>query len=394
MRLIHILHHSISPFIGQYPDKNPIYYDSGLPMKFARAIKKVNPSWEFHCWRPERTATKIEAWESPDGLKHRIFPSYYGRYSIEYSPSLLHHLKQVARQKNTCFIVHGSYNLHSYLFAPLLQHSPTILQSHGGYPAQVMLRQSRHRFSRFLYLFLIPLEKQMLALYPHYYAISSEEYDYVRISFPSTKVSFSPTGLNFNLFSPNPQGIQKREDSRKMVLFVGRLSAEKGLPLLVEAFAQVSADFPNAFLVLIGMGPMQTQLERQIEQLKLQDKVEFIGHVSPETLPTWYRQATVTVMPSDLEWFGMVAAESMACGTPVIATNAGGARDIIREFECGYLVPPHHLEALTKALRDVLSSSNLPSPNISKGRNQFDWSVKVAKIMGSLEEQIENQQWK
>jgi 1,4-alpha-glucan branching enzyme len=166
-----------------------------------------------------------------------------------------------------------------------------------------------------------------------------------------------------------------------MILYVGRLVHEKGVNHLLDAFAIVAERFKNAILYIIGTGPQKAALESQAQDLGVANSTVFVGHVRNELLPDWYRAANLSVMPSFIEWFGMVAAESMACGTPVIATDAGGAVDIIREFECGSLIPPRDSEALAHVLILHLSGDRTALPNIARARNVFHWTAKLENMM-------------
>ncbi|MCX6031998.1 MAG: glycosyltransferase [Chloroflexi bacterium] len=390
MRIIHLLHHSISPFAGQYPDRDPLHYDTGLPMRFARAIRARDPDVELECWRPEHTLHEPYAWvDEGHRIRHRVFPSHYLRYNLELSPPLLAAVREAASDSRTCFLLHGSYNLHTYALASILQRAPVILQSHGGFPARVLLQISRHRWLKFLYLPLIPIEAATLPKYPHIFAISAEEQDYLQRFFPGSQVSFSPTGIDFNHFSPDDKHLSRQlcnlDPTDPIVLYVGRLSAEKGLDYLIEGFPTVVSRFPGARLFIIGSGPLQAALAAQVDRLGLAGRVKFVGHVPNAELPRWYSAADVTVMPSLLEWFGMVAAESMACGTPVVATQAGGAVDIVREFECGILVPPRDPVQLAEGICAVLNGSANTRPNIERARNAFDWSVKLRYLFSLFE---------
>lgn len=384
MKIIHILHHSISPFEGQYPDRDPLHYDTGLPMKFARAITARYPEIELECWRPEHTAAEIVHWTASDGLAHCVFPSFYWRYNLELSPAMLRAVRSAASQPETCFFVHGSYNLHACLLGPILQRASAILQSHGGFPAQAQFGISRHRVLRYAYLPMAPLERATLPRYPLMYAISSVELGYVHRYLPGSHVVFSPTGLDFDRFSPGDRLAARRDcgvpEDQQMLLYVGRLAPEKGLPCLLSAFAQVATRFPKAILYIVGSGPLRESLENECRDHGLGTRVRFVGHVS-QGLPHWYRAADVTVVPSYLEWFGMVTAESMACGTPVIATEAGGSVDIVREFECGLLVPPRNAAALAEAMATVLSGNYDARPNIERARARFDWNAKLKHAM-------------
>jgi glycosyltransferase involved in cell wall biosynthesis len=138
---------------------------------------------------------------------------------------------------------------------------------------------------------------------------------------------------------------------------------------------------PIPQLVIIGSGPLGSALAKQADELGVSGTVRFTGNVAHSELPQWYRAADLTVIPSLLEWFGSVAVESLACGTPIIGTEAGGLVDIVAEFECGLLVAPGDSAALAGAIVETLGQWPLPTPNIARGRAAFDWSVKIAHMM-------------
>lgn len=387
MRIINILHHSISPFAGQYPESDPLHYNSGFPMKYARAIRVRHPDAELECWRPERTARNVYDWHDDDNrIAHRVFPSVYGRWNLEYSRPMAQAVRKEVARGDAWFILHGNYNLHAYTLASMLSPAPAILQSHGGFPATELYRRSRHRWLRSIFLTYAPIERSTLPKYRHIFAISTEERAYLTKLCPNSTVHFSPTGIDFDLFSPGEQSSARAAcglaAGDRILLYVGRLSAEKGLTYLLDAMpSAVKAFGAGIRLIIIGSGPLRDALIAQAQHLKITQSVQFLGSVSNEELPQWYRAADVTVMPSLLEWFGAVAVESMACGTPIIGTAAGGLVDIVSEFQSGVLVPPRSTQALAEALLEALSGHPLPAPNIERGRAAFDWSVKIARMM-------------
>lgn len=387
MKIIHILHHSISPFAGQYPEDDPLHYNSGLTMKYARAIRARHAEAEIECWRPEHAAREVYIWQDEAArITHRVFPSRYGRFNLEYSRPMLQAARREADQGRAYFLVQGSYNLHAYRLASILVAAPAILQSHGGFPARVLFQRSRHRWLRSLYLTYAMLERRALTQYRHIFAISQEERGYLAALCPASAVHFSPTGVDFDLFSPGDRraartalGLPVHEP---ILLYVGRLSAEKGLEYLLDAFARLLPRLdPAPRLVIVGSGPLRDSLQTQVDTLNVSHAVTFTGNLPAHELPQWYRAADVTVIPSLLEWFGAVAVESMACGTPIVGTEAGGLVDIVAEFQSGILVPPRNPEALAAAIVEALSSHPLPPPNIERGRAAFDWSVKIAHMM-------------
>jgi glycosyltransferase involved in cell wall biosynthesis len=396
MKIVHILHHSISPFAGQYPEDDPLHYNSGLTMKYARAIRARYPKAEIECWRPERVARQVYVWhDEATRITHRVFPSLYGRYNLEYSHAMLQATRHEADRGEVNFLVQGSYNLHAYLLASILRAAPAILQSHGGFPARVLFHRSRHRWLRHLYLIYAPIEQRTIPRYRHIFAISHEERAYLTGLCPDSAVHFSPTGIDFKTFSPGDCQAARSAcglaADGQVLLYVGRLSAEKGLEYLIKAFALVFKRLdPAPRLVIIGSGPLRDALQIQAQELGVAQFVVFTGNLPSHYLPQWYRAADLTVVPSLLEWFGAVAVESLACGTPIVGTDAGGLVDIVAEFECGLLVPPHDSEALAEAIIGALTNASLPQPNIARGREAFDWSVKIAHMVNLWANMREN----
>jgi glycosyltransferase involved in cell wall biosynthesis len=382
MIIIYILHHSISPFVGQYPEGDPLHYNTGLTMKYARAIRACHPDLVLECWRPEHTTSQVYVWRDETSITHRVFPSIYGRYNFEYSRPMLRAIQAQSAQNETFFLVQGSYNLHAYLMAPLLAKSPVILQSHGGFPARVLFQRNRHRWARYIYLFLHPLERHFLPQYPHIFGISREECGYLKTLCPLSTVRFSPTGIDFDKFSPGDREVARRTcglaQEERILLYVGRLAAEKGLEYLLDAFSKLRiALHPTTRLVIVGDGPLKASLLQQAQTQGLSQRITFTGTLPVDQLPHWYRAADLTVMPSLLEWFGAVAVESLACGTPIVGTHAGGLVDIVKEFDCGMLVPPRDSNALASAIIETLERRHSLKPNIARGRAAFDWSVKI-----------------
>jgi glycosyltransferase involved in cell wall biosynthesis len=128
---------------------------------------------------------------------------------------------------------------------------------------------------------------------------------------------------------------------------------------------------------LIGDGPLKQDLEVQTRKANIVSHVHFLDYIPYENVPNWYIAADLAVMPSLNEWFGKVAAEAMACGTPVVATEAGGAIDIVKEFECGILVPPRDSKTLASAIVDSLMQPDIKKPNIVRAKSVFGWSAKL-----------------
>jgi glycosyltransferase involved in cell wall biosynthesis len=137
---------------------------------------------------------------------------------------------------------------------------------------------------------------------------------------------------------------------RRLVGYVGRLSLEKGVDVLVEAMAELVRRDPRpADLVIVGAGPLDPALRARIAALALGDRVRFAGHRGHDELPQWLAALDVLCLPSRREGCPNVVLEALASGRPVVASRVGGLPELLRH-DNGVLVPPGHPEQLARAL--------------------------------------------
>jgi D-inositol-3-phosphate glycosyltransferase len=199
-------------------------------------------------------------------------------------------------------------------------------------------------------------------------------------------ISVIPGGVDLDQFHPRPR-LEARAalslpPDQKVMLFVGRIQRLKGLEILLRAFAQLS-DL-DARVVIVGGQPSTTHETREITRLEhlaqrigIGQRVDFGGAVSHERLPLYYAAADVTVMPSSYESFGLVAVESLACGTPVVATRVGGLVSIVRDGETGLLVPWRDPALFAERLRALLTDAVLQARLGAAARNsvlRYGWA--------------------
>jgi glycosyltransferase involved in cell wall biosynthesis len=153
------------------------------------------------------------------------------------------------------------------------------------------------------------------------------------------------------------------------VVCAARLVEEKGVDVLLRAFALVVAQIPTARLLSIGDGIERAALQQQIVDLQLTDNVSMPGSMSRSEMEKLCSVAWVQVVPSVwAEPFGMVATEAMMRGTAVIASAAGGLAEIVQHHETGLLVPPGNADALAVALLQILQNRELAEQMGAKGR--------------------------
>lgn len=140
---------------------------------------------------------------------------------------------------------------------------------------------------------------------------------------------------------------------RPRFVCVGRQSAEKGIDVLIAAFAYVRERLPDVSLTLVGVGPQQEANERLVAELGLAERVAFVG-LLPNPAPS-LAAADVVVLPSRREGLPVAALEALALGRPLVATEVGGTPEVVKDGETGWLVPPEDPAALAHALVEAAS---------------------------------------
>ncbi|HEX6314265.1 MAG TPA: glycosyltransferase [Gemmatimonadaceae bacterium] len=171
----------------------------------------------------------------------------------------------------------------------------------------------------------------------------------VKAMVPDADPIVSPMPVATHLFTPGgPRHAQR-------LLFVGRLNAQKGISLLIDALARMQH---RAALDVIGDGTDREALLAQARTLGVADRVTFHGAMPQPRLLDFYRSATAVVVPSREEGFGLVAVEAQLCETPVIAFASGGLADIIEDHATGYLVPAGDAPALASTMDQVIATDH------------------------------------
>jgi glycosyltransferase involved in cell wall biosynthesis len=174
------------------------------------------------------------------------------------------------------------------------------------------------------------------------------------------RIHYIPNFIDPEIFHPARPGEKDRLKDRlgysekTLVLYAGRLVARKGIGYLLEAWRDVSPEFPDSRLLLLGDGPLRQSLEAASFRLGIAGTARFAGRV--DNVPEYLRAADLFVLPSLQEGLPNALLEAMASGAPVVATRIGGVTDVVEPDRTAILVEPGDPGKLAKGLGEMLGN--------------------------------------
>ncbi len=208
-----------------------------------------------------------------------------------------------------------------------------------------------------------------------------------RLNVDTNKIAIIPNGIDLGRLSVKVDISRTREKygvywKELMILFVGRLTSQKGCEYLIRALPKI-LEKHNVKLVVVGDGPSRSFLESEAYRLGVSNRVVFTGFLADEEMIRLIKSADVLVVPSIYEPFGIVALEGMAAGVPVVASDVDGLSEIIRHEENGVKVYPQDPSSISWGVDRVLSDTRLAERLREKGREtaerEFSWSAIAEK---------------
>lgn len=203
------------------------------------------------------------------------------------------------------------------------------------------------------------------------------------------KIAVIPCGVNLQHFRPLNKTEARRQlglGDGKIILFAGRIERLKGIDKVIHALPYLRNIKPQ-FIIAGEDGNRQGEVQKLkylAETLGVEDTVTFSGLVDYQNLPVYYNAADVCVFPSYYESFGLVPLESLACGTPVVASDVGDLRNIVRQGETGYVLINNEPQSLAARLEDILSEKAHKMGTGSAIREsvlRFSWSNIASSII-------------
>lgn len=196
------------------------------------------------------------------------------------------------------------------------------------------------------------------------------------------KVQTIGNGVDIKTFFPIDQAAARQSlklpADKKIIVSVGGLVAHKGHKLLVQAVSDLKLGGTQVQLYIAGEGAQRTSLERQISDLGLAADVFLLGNVANDQLRHWYSAADVSCLASSREGWANVLLESMACGTPVVATRVWGTPEVVASDDLGLLVEPT-APAIAEGLNSALDRS-WDRARIAAYARQRTWDVVAEQV--------------
>ena len=212
---------------------------------------------------------------------------------------------------------------------------------------------------------------------------------------PNARIRIVPGGADIERFDSGAGKSDARDrmgwDSDKwIVVSVRRLARRMGLENLIDAVGSLADTYPNLRLKIAGTGPIENELRRRIADRGAEDIIELLGYVPEQLLPSVYKAADVSVVPTvSLEGFGLITVESLASGTPCLVTPVGGLPEVVKDLSSNLITTDTSTDALTTALKGFLSGeTELQDAQtcIDFARANYDWKAVALKTRQVYEE--------
>jgi teichuronic acid biosynthesis glycosyltransferase TuaC len=212
-------------------------------------------------------------------------------------------------------------------------------------------------------------------------AVSSAlKQDMIALGMPENRIKVHYTGVDQSVFQIADQVAAKAAlgVSGPLIVSIGTLNERKGHNHVIDAMARL----PSATLVIVGNGPIRSRLEAQAVRVGVADRVRFLGSRPQAELPAIFAAADVMALLSSAEGLANVWVEALACGTPLVIADAGGAREVLDRPEAGRIVD-RSVDAVTEGIASILASP--PDRQIvRKAAERFTWEANTAALFAHL----------
>lgn len=290
---------------------------------------------------------------------------------------------RLSSQNNLPDIIHA----HVYSSADLAYffgrryHLPAVLTEHASsYPRNLLTKTQAITVPFYLnrLLLLMPVSNELWRHMQRY-----------RIRAPHQVI---PNTVDTNLFRPKPIA-QTQGSNEKQILMVAMLYPVKGVNHLIQAIHLTLQNGKNVELMIVGDGPERTSLEAMAQQLKIDEKVKFLGVKTKPEIAELMCQARMLALTSNWDNMPSVLIEAMACGLPLVASAVGGIPEIVKPF-CGRLVEPGNPTSIAEGIEYILDNpSEFPCDRIARyAQDEFSYQVVGKKISDAYQKVLDSYQ--
>ena len=278
------------------------------------------------------------------GIPHKLRTSHLARFEIP--PFLLSMYSLVCRVARACDLIHAHWIPTGAVAGMAARRLgiPMVLTVHGSDSAFLRhgrLRAEVSRFSVRSASHVIPVSETLKA----------ELLAFSGAGLPLTKIH---SGVDPSVFLPG-----SGETGGRSILWVGRMTREKGVEYLIRAMKDISIAHPSASLLLVGDGPLRGSLETLARDIGVSEFVSFMGWKDHSEMVSIYAASDIVALPSLSEGLPMVLLEAMASGKPVVATRVGGIPELIDQGGNGYLVAPGSESEIADRVMELLARPEL-----------------------------------
>jgi glycosyltransferase involved in cell wall biosynthesis len=330
------------------------------------------------------------AYEEMDGVKvHRVpcislkVPGLYPP-PLVISPLFFFYLRKLDRE-NGFDIIH----LQNRFFVDFdmaavyakLKHKPFMMTIHNARPVGISLPITVFGSA---YDWLIG--RWPFALADRIIAVSEwVKYDIAKYHIDERKIVPVHNGINVSEFRPSDATNVRRQYGidGPMLLFVGRMITQKGLPYLIDAMPYVLEKYPGTKLLLIGRGNALESLRKKVKASGLERSIIFSGYMSEEMLKEAYGTCDIFVLPSVWEVLPIAVLEAMSSSKPVVCTSAGGDAELVENGLNGYVVPMRDPKALAEKINELLDDpakrARMGMASRKRAEEEFDWKLIAAR---------------
>ncbi|MCX6015715.1 MAG: glycosyltransferase family 1 protein [Chloroflexales bacterium] len=279
---------------------------------------------------------------------------------------------------------HGADVYHGVLnVMPLLAGIPSVVTIHDL--SAMLFPQTFRRINRMYTRWAIQVSAKRAA---HLFTVSEyakqEMVTHLNVPAERITVTYDACDARFRPSTPSELAAFRQRNGlpERYLFYLGTLEPRKNIPRLLDAYAQIAHEVDAPLLIGGGKGWLYEPILAQAERLNLGDKLRFVGYIPQAEQHLWYGAATAFVFPSLYEGFGMPPLEAMACGTPVIVSNASCLPEVTGD--AGYQVDPHDVDGWAQAMHQVLGDASLREDLAARGPIQaarFSWQETALRTL-------------